>query len=208
MSENDDLTNVVFGKLTALSRCPEKSSDNRVQWYCKCSCGNCEIITVTGKSLVSGNTKSCGCQRWITMQSTNRTHGMSHLLEYRVWKAIKERCYYPKHVSYSNYGGRGITVCDEWKDSFETFYKDMGPRPSLRHSIERRKVDESYSKDNCFWATPIEQANNTRKNIFYTHQGVSRTLAGWCRELNLSYGTIYARINQHNWSFEKAITTP
>lgn len=205
MSEEKDLTNQVFGKLTALYRYPDKYPDGRERWVCKCSCIAASVIVVRRKSLKSGNTKSCGCHRVERIRETNTRHGMCNAPEYRIWKAIKERCSYVKHKSYSDYGGRGITVCDEWKDSFDNFYRDMGPRPSKDHTIERRESDKSYCKENCYWATRTEQNNNTRRNIFYVRNGVAKTLAAWCKELDLSYSTVYARMKQYGQSFGKAI---
>ena len=205
MIATNDLTNQVFGKLTVLHMHPEKSFDGRVQWYCKCSCSENSFRIIIGKSLTSGNSKTCGCTRIASIKESNSSHGMSNSKEYRIWKAIKERCYYEKHKAYGDYGGRGITVSDDWINSFENFYRDMGPRPSDDHSIERRDGDKNYSKNNCYWATRTEQNNNTRRNIFFTRNGVSKTLAAWCKELNLSYNKIYMRMNAYGWSFNKAI---
>lgn len=130
---------------------------------------------------------------------------MCNTPEYRIWKAIRERCYDLNHKSYSDYGARGVNVCEAWKESFDTFYQDMGPRPSKDHSIDRRDNDKGYCKENCYWATREEQNNNTRRNIFYEHNGVHRTLAAWCKEFGLRYGTVYARMNQYGWTFEEAI---
>ena len=200
-----DVTGQSFGKLTVLYRHPENAGDGKAQWLCLCSCPAGNRVVVRGKDLRSGNTQSCGCHRLERTKTTNTRHGMCNTVEYRIWKAMKERCAYVKHISYSDYGGRGIAVCDEWKESFDAFYRDMGPRPSKHHSIERRETDKGYSKENCYWATRTEQNNNTRRNIFYTRKGVAKTLAAWCKELDLSYNTVYARMNQHGWSFEKAI---
>ena len=104
---------------------------------------------------------------------------------------MKSRCYYPKDKHYDNYGGRGIEVCSEWKDSFEVFYRDMGSRPTPKHTLERINSDGNYSKENCRWATWEEQANNRRNNIYYEFDGEKRTLAQWCRELRIDYGKMY-----------------
>ena len=114
------------------------------------------------------------------------------------------RCYNEKNNSYLEYGGCGITVCDEWRESFEAFYQDMGPRPSQDHSIDRKENDKGYSKENCRWDTWEEQASNRRNNLFYDYNGVKRTLAAWCRELSLNYPTVYARL-QSGMPFEKAV---
>ena len=133
-------------------------------------------------------------------------HGHSHLTEFQIWRQMKERCYNSKAPNYQNYGGRGIAVCEEWKESFETFYRDMGPRPSSQHTLDRRENNKGYSKENCRWATQIEQLNNKRNNRIYEYNGESKTLTEWCRALNLKYSVIEQRIRVSKMSFERAIT--
>lgn len=123
------------------------------------------------------------------------THGMSNTTEYKTWERIKKRCYNKNVYNYCDYGGRGILMCDEWKNSFEVFYKDMGDRPEGT-SIDRIDNDKGYSKENCRWATNEEQCNNRRSNINITYKGETQTLAQWCRELNLEYQTVKARIQE------------
>lgn len=164
------------------------------RWICRCDCG-AEVI-VFGYALKNGNTKSCGCLQKELAKTVHTTHSFAHISEYRIWRNIKQRCYNPKHDSYKDYGGRGITMCDEWKESFEAFYRDMGPRPSHHHSIDRRDNDKGYSKDNCRWATWEEQNSNKRNSVFYEYKGIFKTLPAWCRELNLNYSTMKSRIDK------------
>lgn len=195
-----DITNQVFGRLTVKLR----ASNNKyghAQWECICSCGATKIIPVG--SLRSGRTTSCGCYH----KEQVTTHGLKQSPEYVIWCSIKARCYNSKHPYYDIYGGRGIAMSDEWKDSFEAFYRDMGPRPTENHSIDREKNNEGYSKKNCRWATDIEQGNNRSNNLFYEFMGEKKTLSQWCRELNLHYGTIYSRLQQ-GWNFSDAVTIP
>jgi hypothetical protein len=133
-----------------------------------------------------------------------QTHGMSFSTEYNIWRGMLDRCYNEKDSAYHRYGGRGITVCDEWRNSFETFYADMGNRPSDYHTIDREQNDEGYSKDNCRWATYREQANNRSNNVHYEHNGKNKTLPEWCREFGLDIVIVKNRI-RIGWSFDESV---
>lgn len=116
--------------------------------------------------------------------------------EYSIWSSMKGRCFNKNNKSFPDYGGRGIKVCDRWRGSYGNFLHDMGRSPSPKHSIERIKNNEGYSPENCRWATRTQQANNTRVNRFIEYKGQTKTLAEWCRELNLSYDLIERRLNK------------
>lgn len=123
---------------------------------------------------------------------------------------MKGRCLRETVEGFRNYGGREsepITVCDEWLDSFERFYADMGPRPSASHTIERKDNDGGYCADNCIWDTREHQSRNTRKNVFLTLNGECLTAAEWATKLPIKLATIYYRKKQ-GWSDEKTLTTP
>lgn len=124
----------------------------------------------------------------------NFKHGKSKTVEYKTWDSIKARCYNIKNIRYKNYGGRGIKVCDKWLASFEDFYKDMGDRPSPDHSIERRENDKDYCPENCFWATRIQQMNNTSRSVYYEYNGISLSQRQWERKLRLKPGHIHNKI--------------
>lgn len=132
-----------------------KIQKGNVVLKCKCECGN--IKNVTYNHLVTNHTKSCGC----LSHGEISKHGMSKTLEYKTWDSIYQRCYNPNNISYKNYGGRGINISSEWRNSFENFYKDMGKRPE-NLTIERVNNNLGYSKENCIWASRTTQSRNQR----------------------------------------------
>lgn len=130
-----------------------------------CDCGNTTNVALN--SVRRGNTKSCGCLQKEALIKENKKrikHNMSRSLLYKTWVAIKRRCYNKDSHNYKSYGGRGIKVCDRWKDSFENFYLDMGEKTTPRHSIDRINVNGNYEPSNCRWATIKEQANNKQNS--------------------------------------------
>lgn len=187
-----------FSRLTVTLRRKENDKFGNVMWECKCDCGS--TVYVRAGSLKNGTTRSCGC---LNKESVTK-HGMYLTTEYTVWCGIKDRCYSKNHTSFKDYGAVGIVMCDRWKNSFEAFYEDIGPRPSPSHTLDRRDGTKGYDKENCRWATPIEQANNTKRNVHYEFNGERKTLAEWCRELNLNYNTVFMRLERGK-SFEEAI---
>lgn len=120
---------------------------------------------------------------------------------------MKARCYSPNDKSFHNYGGRGIRVCDRWKDSFENFYADMGDPPK-GHTLERINNEGHYEPKNCRWASLKEQANNKRNNQMLSYNGKTQSLALWADEMHLHGVTLQTRINRLGWPVEKALTTP
>jgi hypothetical protein len=200
-----DLTGRIFGRLTVMSEYSARTTSGKVRWECACRCGR--IITTVSGDLNSGNTQSCGCLKIEMIQQIGLgrvTHGMKGTPEYSSWRAMKNRCYRQSNNNYKDYGGRGITVCDRWLNSFEAFYEDMGPRPSLKYSIERRENNGNYEKSNCYWATDTEQANNKRNNILYEYGDEKLTLSEISVKTGISYDALYQRINKAGLSIAQA----
>lgn|SRR3990167_4368280 len=135
----------------------------------------------------------------------NRIHGMRHTKIYAVWCAMKARCKNKQDKQYKNYGGRGITVCDRWK-SFKNFYEDIGEEWQEGLQLDRIDNDEGYYKENCRWATHLEQARNTRKNVWIEYNGEKKVLREWAREIGLSLATLQERLDK--WSVKKALGMP
>jgi len=200
----NDLTNKKFGKLTVLYR--TRYHLKGVKWMCVCDCGNFSIPE--SNDLKSGHTTSCGCYGRSMLEKTTHGHtkGRKHTTEYEAWAGMIARCKNKNRKQYKDYGGRGIAVCERWKN-YDNFYSDMGEKPKGM-TIERIDNDKGYSPDNCKWATREEQGNNTRKNIFITHNGKTQTIAQWAREKNIYPQTLYNRICTLKWPHKRALTEP
>ena len=154
-----DESGKVYGRLTVLGRSPEQPSAH-AYWLCRCECG--KLVSVVGAHLRRGNTRSCGCLNMESLRARKR-HGKrvgGHHRVYRIWNAMKQRCHNPNQPHYERYGGRGIAVCDEWRNSFDAFYEHMGDPPTPEHSIDRIDGTQGYAPGNCRWATRIEQARS------------------------------------------------
>lgn len=186
-----DIVNHKYGRLTVIRRLGSKK--RLVYWECKCICGN--TIEVSTGNLRSGNTTSCGCKRKDTIKEVCTTHGMVKSNEYQIWAGMKARCSYKKHTVYKRYGGAGIRVCKRWNESFENFYADMGPRPSLKHSIDRIDSTGMYEPGNCRWATPTEQIRNRSNTRHLVYIGVRMTLAEFAECHRLDYDKVKYRLN-------------
>lgn len=137
----------------------------------------------------------------------NATHGMSGSREYTAYRSMLARCNIPSLKSYPRYGGRGIKVCERWtgKGGFENFFSDMGVRPSVNHSLERRDNDGNYCPANCYWATCVEQNRNTRRNRLITVNGVTATAAEWGEKTGINPMRIISRLHR-GWSDEDSVT--
>lgn len=198
-----DLVGLKYNRLTVLGLA--EIIKYKPFWYCKCDCG--KIVRVQGGGLRFGSVKSCGCLK--SERSSEIIHGHSrkigHTISYRCWNGMLQRCQNQNHESYHHYGGRGITVCQRWQ-KFENFLADMGEKPEGK-TLDRIENDNGYFKENCRWATQIEQKNNTRRNVFLLYKGDSKTIAEWSRQLALSVSTIRKRIKL-GWDSDKILSTP
>lgn len=142
------------------------------------------------------------------MREGNRnavTHGLSRSRVYSIYGSMLKRCTNPDAGNYADYGGRGITVCNRWFDSFEKFFEDMGNPPSAEHSLDRINGSRGYEPKNCRWATKTEQVNNRSNSIRLTHSGQTLSVMEWAQRLGLPYTTIYYRIKR-GWSVCRALT--
>lgn len=183
-----DLAGLKFGRLTVLERADNKG--RYTVWRCRCDCGN--VCVVTGNSLKSGRTKSCGCLH-------GQKHGMADTDIYNTWISIKQRCFNPKTPNYNRYGGRGITICDEWKDDFQAFYDYVSKLPHFDekgYSLDRIDNNKGYEPDNIHWADAKTQARNTRRNIFVEYNGVKMTLSEAAEKSGVQVGTLWSRIQR------------
>ena len=160
-----DLVGRRFGRLVVVARA-ENDSRGHVRWECLCDCGNATTVWGSNLKRKTRSTRSCGClaqeARPARTARTFTKHGMYKSPEYRAWQNMRERCNNPKHPQFKDWGGRGITVCPEWMDSFEAFYADVGPRPGHRLSLDRIDNDGDYEPGNVRWATHSQQMKNRR----------------------------------------------
>lgn len=135
------------------------------------------------------------------------THGMHGTPEYNAWLSMRKRCYKKYQGNYKNYGGRGITVCKRWLNSFENFFKDLGRRPSKAHSLDRINNEGNYTPKNCRWADSETQGLNTRSNRLLSFKGQKKPVSRWARDLGMNPTTLFERLRR-GWSVKKALTTP
>lgn len=142
-----------------------------------------------------------------TRNSHKITHGKTRTPEHKIWVEMRQRCNNPNSQSYDRYGGRGIKVCSAWEDSFQAFIADMGAR-SAGQSLDRIDNDKGYGPGNCRWASRTEQQRNTSRNIMLSYNGVTQCVSAWAKQLNYTDKLIWNRLNNLNWSVEKALSTP
>ena len=200
--KSPDITGQRFGRYVVISRV--EKGDGQSWWDCLCDCGKQK--EVRGRRLRSGVTLSCGCYAADRTSRRSRIHGATTTAEHKVWSGMIERC---ANVNDPNYGGRGITVCERWRESFLSFMADMGPRPvdGRRWSIDRIDNEGNYEPGNCRWTVPRVQCRNTRANRHLEHDGRRLTVVEWAEVTGLHPDLIRERV-AGGWPVDRALATP
>ena len=205
--EINDLTGKRFGRLIVISRA-KNSASGKPMWNCLCDCGAEKVI---GGSALMNGTKSCGCYRKEWAAAQQYRHGDTHNRLYNVWNMMKQRCGDKNNKHYNNYGGRGISVCKEWRADYIAFrdwafangYDPKAPKGKC--TIDRIDNNGNYCPENCRWVSTKEQARNTRRNRIIELNGKRQTLAEWAEETGIYYLTIHNRLKS-GWRVEDALT--
>jgi hypothetical protein len=200
MAKLVDMTGQRWGRLTVDAL--DCIAPGGAMWRCTCACGR--KVRARGYHIRTGKIASCGCLLSDVMSQIKRTHGQTETSEYRIWGLMRQRCGNPSNASFKDYGARGIRVCSRWEDSFEAFFADMGPRPTPKHTIERKDNNAGYSPSNCIWATRVEQNNNTRRTVRLSIDGKDMSLAVAARVFGVEYSALYWRLHA-GWSVARAI---
>jgi hypothetical protein len=196
-----DLIGQKFGRLIVLEQAGKDKWRNS-RWLCQCDCKQSKIVS--GNNLKSGATKSCGCLHKEMMTK----HGCYGDKFYTVWQHMKQRCINPRNKDYPDYGGRGITVCDRWLNSFENFNEDEGENWKLGLTIERIDNKLGYYPGNCAWITIAEQQRNKRNNLYVLYMGKSQLFVKLCEEHNMPRNVVYKRYYILDWTLREALKTP
>lgn len=198
-----DETGNRYGRLTVIEQA--KGKHRRARWLCLCDCSATTVVR--GVSLRNGHTQSCGCLRRDVAFASLTIHGLRDTPEYDAWAHMLQRCANVNDAGFFRYGARGIQVCQKWRESFEAFFADMGPRPTSKHSLDRIDNDGDYIPENCRWATRKQQNRNQRSNVWLTHDGQTLCMADWADKLGMNRSTLITRLRR-GWSIERALSTP
>lgn len=206
MGKIADITGQRFGRLVVMEPHPIRAKNRDIRWVCKCDCGNTTIATKY--DLVSGKIQSCGCLQKELLSKRSFKHGRSNSKLLSIKSAMEQRCYNPNNNVYKYYGGRGITICDEWRDSSLSFLEwadNNGYEEGL--SIERIDNNGPYSPENCKWIPRREQPSNTRSSRYITYKNQTKTLAQWSKEVGIKAFTLSQRLIK-GWTDEETLTIP
>lgn len=205
MPKTIDITGKYFGYWKVIERAGS-TERGKATWLCECKCGKRKIVT--GDGLRSGKSESCGCKAIELSIERTKTHGKTGTRLYKIWNQMIQRTTNKNIKDYKYYGGRGITVCKEWRESFEAFEKwaEMnGYKENL--TIDRKDNNKGYEPGNCQWATRKQQSSNTRYNHYLTYKGERKTITEWSEKTGIKRSVLYERINKLGWDIEKALTT-
>lgn len=193
MARIKDLTGLTFSRLKVIDMEGLNKHFGAV-WNCLCDCG--KKVKVSANHLRMGTTVSCGCYSREQVAKRSTTHGLRHTREYKSYRNMLNRCNNPKHRHFKNYGGRGIKVCDSWKECFENFIRDMGPHTDLDLTLERIDVNGDYCPENCKWVYSNEQYNNLRKTVYVVTEWGRISVAEASRKSGIPETTIRSKIKR------------
>lgn len=196
-------------KLTVIQLGENKTSkSHKAIWECKCSCGSDKIVLATRGDLINGKIRSCGCLKVEANKSRCETHGESKTRLYRIWCGMRDRCYNQNNKKYCNYGGRGISICDEWRSyhGFRCWALENGYADDL--SIDRIDVSGDYEPSNCRWTNSITQSNNRTNNHIVEFENKTMTVSELAAILKMPYNTVSSRINHLGYSANDCANTP
>ena len=201
MPRKIDLTGRRYAHLTVISQ--HGHIGDKISWLCRCDCGNEKVVS--GSNLKTGNTTSCGCYHAEVAKDYHTTHGMSKTKLYTIWSSMRYRCENPKCQRYSSYGGKGVSVCAEWK-RFNGFYSwAISARYEDGLSIERIDVDGNYEPSNCKWIPLIDQSQNKTTSRFVSYKSKKLTISQLANLTGMPYQRLYQRINKLGWSTDDAV---
>lgn len=203
-----DLVGLRFGRWLVTAHGRPFPGESRRPYACRCDCGTEKVVRRS--SLLDGSSRSCGCL--MREGHNNRKHSLSGSPTYQTWVDMRRRCEQPQNKNFARYGGRGITVCERWRQSFEAFVADMGIRPDGK-SLDRKNGYGPYSPDNCRWATQSEQQNNRCSNRPVTWRGETHNLGIWAVKVGLSPSTLRQRLGYVSagipgWTLDECMTRP
>lgn len=198
-----------FGRITVLGVPFHAGKGLKVHFVGQCECGTVKLFDAN--HVTGGRSRSCGCLSSEVTTKKNLTHGQTRTRLYRVWEAMKYRCGSEHCTRFDDYGGRGIAVCDEWRDSFEAF-RDWAFASGYTDdlTIDRIDVNGNYEPDNCRWVDMVTQMRNTRRAKYVTAFGETKELNGWADDNRcvVNFETLKARIFRYGWGAERAMVTP
>ena len=195
----NDLTGQRFGQLVVIG--VDDRGTRKTYFNCQCDCGN--VKSVRADSLIAGMIRSCGCLKKEQDRenlTANHSHKMSGTRMYHIWQGMKMRCYNPHDARYDRYGGRGIKMCDEWRESFQSFY-DWATENGYEETLSIDRIDNNgdYCPENCRWSDTQEQARNRSSNIRITIGNATKTLTEWCEIFEVDTKMVFARYKRNGF---------